>query len=388
MKIFFYSTHTLYSKVLIPLIVKLAGKGHSIYIYKNKPDFLTYDHYRHAGIPASNTFVNRNSFDYVSGIINYSKTWDVVKSGINFTFSRNLSRYDLIIGTTKNLDMLKFFKNKYKGKDIFAIGYQHMPFVVSLRGNFKSVNMPEVCLEVFRKSNPFSEIHAFSEYISDFDISFRGFSYLDSVYSEYFEKRSMEDDKKYVLIFHPGGYRGVITKMGEGKKRSYAKQAEFLRTVCLPVLKEGLIPVIKAHPLAARYHFKEDILEIITSLSRENRDFEKIVVEDKSYYKYAYDSDTIVGFGSSSIYELFSMNVKNIIICDFFGKARSRKFTFMDGIFLKDAAEYNDFWKRGRKPYFTDAFDEKSILNKIYESYSTLFSKDTSEKMLSDMGLS
>ena len=386
MNIFFYLTHTLYAKPLIPLIIKAVDARHNVFIRESRFNFLNYNTRRYAGNPVSNTFVNKSSFDYVASISNYLNEWAQVREKVSFIFLKDTGKFDMIIGTTKNLDKLKQFSKRLPGKPVLAIGYQHMPFVISFKGGLKEKNLPSICLEVFTKANAFSKIHRFQEYISNYEISFRGFPYLDKAYSDYYKKQG-SSEKIYALVFHPGGYREVITKKGDNKEACYRKQKFFLDTILSPILKKNLIPVIKVHPLAAKHHFKEDIENLLGSLSKEKRDFLKVLVEDKNYYKYLYKSDTIVTFGSSGIYELFSLKVKNILVCNFFGKERSRKFSFMKGPFIETRNEYEDFWNKERNAYFEDAYKRNSILEKVYQSYSMLFEKDLSGSILKDAGV-
>ncbi len=386
MKIYFYLTHTLYAKALIPLVIKLGEKGCDVFVSRNKFDFLKYSPRLYGATPVSNRFVNKNSFDFVAGISGYSDEWHKVREKINFTYNPGMC--DVIIGTTKNLDRLETLQKKHPRTDVYAIGYQHMPFIMSLKGSFKKKNLPPLCVDIFTKSNPFSDIHNFPRYISNHDFSFRGFPYLEKPYRDYSgQMPKSTKEKKYVLIFHPGGYRDVVTRRGDSKRVSYQKQKEFLKLICAPVLKKGLIPVIKVHPLAARYHFKEDILAIVNTLKLSDKRFRDIVIEDKDYYKYAFESDCIVTFGSSGIYELFSLGLRNIIICSFLGKTRTEKFPFAKGIFIEKAEDYNNFWEREREDYFSRAYGENPFLNNVRESYSRLIEKDISEKILEDIGL-
>ena len=386
MKILFCLTHTLYAKALIPLIVRLAGVN-EIFITKNRPEFLGYSPRICGANPASNRFVNKSAFDYTAGIIGYGQEWSSVRDKIKFVYL-GPKKPDVIIGTTKDLKQLGSFKKNGGMKGIFAIGYQHMPFCISLRDNFIRRNMPQACEDVFIKTNMFSGKHRFREYISGRDVSFRGFPYLDKIYSNYSTKMT-EDKKKapYVLIFHPGGYRGIVSKRGDNKKTSYNNQRDLINTVCRPVLKRGLVPVIKVHPLAARFHFKEDITEILRSLSIGDKDFSKVIVEDRDYYKYAYKAEAVITFGSSGIYELFSMGIKKILILGLFGRNRSDKFSIFNGIYIDSKKGYDNFWKRDRESFFKEAYRKGTILDKVYTSYSTLFTGNNSEEMIKDMGL-
>ncbi len=385
MDIFFYLTHTLYAKVLIPIMVRLAEEGHRISVSKNKFSFLRYSPHRYANTPISNTFVNRSSFDYIADISGYKNEWEGIKEGIRFTFF-NPKKCDVIIGTTKNLNGLKALRKDYPDKNIFAIGYQHMPFSMCISGRFKDTNLPEVCTEVFIKPNPFSEFHRFGEYIADHKLSFRGFPHLEKAYNGYYLKRD-NGTKRYALVFHPGGYRGVITERGESKKVSYEKQKDFIKTMCTPILERGLIPVIKTHPLASRYHFKEDVLEIVFSLSKEDSDFSRVIVEGENFYKYVYESASFMVSGSSSIYELFSMGIKNVIIYNFFGRSRTNRFSAMKDIFINSKDEYKDFWKDKKEGSISGVYKKSPLLNKIRESYSALFTGDISKRIIDDMGL-
>ncbi|NQT06260.1 MAG: hypothetical protein HQ575_01825, partial [Candidatus Omnitrophica bacterium] len=331
MRISFYLSHALYAKSLIPIIVRLAKGGHDICISKNRLGFLRYEPQLYGANPTANRFVNRSSFDYVAKISGYGDEWAAVRNTVRFVFRIPMNA-DAIITTTKDMKILSRVKAKYPDKGLFAVGYQHMPFILSMGRPFVRKNLPEICTDVFMNANAFSHIHRFPEYISDYGITFRGFPHVEKIHRMY-EAAEFGKGGRYVLVFHPGGYREIITERGNDKKTSYDKQKAFIDIVCTPILRRGLIPVIKIHPLPARYHFKEDIEEILKGMAASRSEFQDVIVESEDYFKYLNNTDTVVTFGTSGVYELFSVGLKRLIVCNFIGRSRSRKFSFMKGIF-------------------------------------------------------
>lgn len=379
MEIFFYSDHTLHAKSLIPLVIKFAREGHKVLIKKNNFNFRKYSPRIYCRKPTRNTLVNPSSFDYVAKIIDYSKELNEVRSGLSFVFMPSLRKVDVIIGTTKSIPKLKVLckENKIYA---YAIGYQHMPFLVSIfdQRDWGFPSNDESLYEVFFGDNNFSKIHRFCEILRGNGICILGFPYLDKA-QDYLNSLSVASDKgrkRYVLIFHPGGYRNVITSEGEPKKACRAKQAKFIKDICLPILDIGLIPVIKTHPLYAIYHSIEDLRYIIKELSQDDPRYNEVVVTDDGYWRWAFYSKFIITFGSSSIYELFSRGFKNVCIVNWLGKERSSKFSFLTDITINS---YEDFLEMVKNNSFPEIDIDST--NNIFEAYHSIHKEKSTEKI-------
>ncbi len=377
MRVFFYTSHTLYLKVLIPLVIELLKReGVSVFFYKNYPHFYSYSPARFSKNPEKNKCINLSALDYVAHLIDYKKEWNLVKHLIRFTFLKRIAKYDVIVGTIKDLDALIQFK-KRGAKKVYVVGYQHMPVLLSLGTQLKLKNKFHDAENIFIKDNEFSKTHDFRRYIRHqevADFKFVNFSYLDTVSKK---RLAMSKDcqslftNPYVLIFHPGGYRRIITMPGEDKKSCYRKQEEFIKRVCQPILEAGFIPVIKTHPLYARYHSKEDLHIILKGLVEVSPLLRQVIVTDESYWHYAFQSRLMLSFGSSGVYELYAAGLKNVLICAFLGESRAVKFQMFKNVYIDTYEEYLSLFKD--KSNFSKKFDNMtSLVQDIYRAYSSL----------------
>jgi len=112
---------------------------------------------------------------------------------------------------------------------------------------------------VFFSENPFSTSHSFRGQVKDTDLRICNFTHLDTVYGL---DRQSETVPENILIFHPGGYRGVLSQPGADRSTCYLAQRQFLETIFLPILHRGLTPIIKLHPLRATFHDVADLKRI------------------------------------------------------------------------------------------------------------------------------
>jgi len=223
---------------------------------------------------------------------------------------------------------------------------------------------------IFFSPNLFSKDHKFTEIFSDKSgVILNNFTYLDKVYS-YYKSVSEFHTTNSALIFHPGGYRKVLTVPGASKKVSYKSQEDFLTKTCLPLIKSGLKPIIKIHPLHARYHGVEDMKEIANDFENTYKIPQNTIdVTDEWYWKYAFNASFILTFGSSTIYELWAAGVKNTFVCNFLGKDRSIRFSYFKGIYLDTHEQYANFVKN---EIYDKALNDE-FTSKIIDAYAKLF---------------
>jgi hypothetical protein len=378
MRILFYASHTLYTKSLIPLILELS-KQRKIYIATNRFNFMNYSPQTNMTKPTANRYVNKSSYEYVSNLLFIKEHW-TEKKNIKFKFKPLIMGYDLVISTIKDAGKLSKYANIFPKTKFLFVGYQHMPFALSRNFIFeKKIDINEK--NIFLSNNEFNKKHKFKEFIDNVkadDILFCGFPHIHSIKKHFLQKQNKKD-KKYVLIFHPGGYRDVFTAEGETKSKCFSIQKEIFQELCIPILTKGLIPVIKIHPLAAQYHFQKDIEKIINEITLNNIDFNQVIIENDNYFKYLDETKYIVLFGSSGVYELFSLGIKNLLICDFYGKDRSSKFKFFNDVFISSIDEYKKIFNNLQEININEA----TLYHDVYSSYMK-----TNEKQLADLLLS
>ena len=372
MKIFFYGSHTLYYKSLLPLIIRLAAHPDmTVIVHQTHPNFYIYTPFKYSKNPTKNTCINVHSLRYVSSILEMQSEFESIKSKIFFSFLKSKAKCsDVVIGTVKDLPWLLKMKKKVGYQKILAMPYQHIPFLLSLTGSFKLLKSNKTHEGSLIESNGFFRRHNFKQIFNlpeVEDAMLVGFPHLDRYNGKpHFNNNSCE--KKYVLIFHPGGYRGILTNPGDSRQVCYEKQSEFLERICKPIVDVGLIPVIKTHPLFARYHSKEDLDKILSQLIKKKSLYNQVEVIDSSYWPYAFQSKIILTFGSSSIYELYSAGLYNVYICSFFGASRASKFSMFENIIIRSYDEY-------KKVFSSKTHSENRLLESIQNIYFSLHQK-------------
>lgn len=369
-KVLFIQSQTLYLKSILPIAYELYKLNYSLNFKINK--FFNINNNYKTNLkkisykPTNANIINIEIFNFISKIINFNFDWNKINKEINFIFFTKLYKFDLVIGTTKDIPLLMKYK---KFSKICCLGYQHIPFTLFLGLEKKLKISNNKLLE----KNHFTNYHSFSKLLSNFEVIDSSFTYID-----YLDNYNFNNQKKnFVLIFHPGGYRNIITKKNESKNNSYSKQNEFLTKICKPLLLNDLVPVIKIHPLCAQYHDYDDLKYLITN---QNSLYNKIhlIRRDDTYVNYAKSSRFILTFGSSSLYELWSIGIKNAYVCNFLGEERSQKFSFFKSIFLE---KYEDYLKLISN---SDSEETKkdTFTNDIINAYSDLNKKNSVKNFL------
>ncbi len=368
-------SHTLYAKVSIPLTLLLLENGHDVSYKVNRrtvagKSFGFSKQYIKRN-PTNVMITNPQSLDYVSGIINYRQEWRKTKSSVSYKNQDNPKQFDAIISTTKDIPYLESVTKEYR-IPVFAVGYHHLPYVLKISQKPKPVDVPADENSVFLSDNRFSEYHSFPQIIGGHKYCHVGFLYLDKLWVYLNSSEYHINKDKTVLVFHPGGFRGVFSEKGDSKAVCYASQKESFEKIFLPLLEAGFHPVIKVHPLRAVYHDYEDVAEIISDFEVSHGLKEgdiRILQPDEWYWDYAFKSSFILTFGSSSIYELWSAGLVNVFVCNFFGKERSGKFEFFENISIDSYDSYLNFVKSGS--YFID--DSVPLTREVYQQYADLF---------------
>jgi len=361
---------TLHLKPLIPLIIKFYG-NHEVYIYLNIRNQINYFNNLEKKIlnkPTAVNIVNFQSIKWIAKEIGLEKEFSIIKSNkIKFinSISSQFVGFNYIIGTTKSLD---FMKKKFYKKNVFFVGYQHMPVYGKVLWN-KNLenNLPNIIL-----NNLFFKRHKFEKILTGTDIYFGGFLHTNHLV---LEKNLIKDN---IFFFHPGGWRGIFTNYGDNKEISYRKQKKKLTELILPISKKNYVIIIKCHPLAAKFHKKQDLLKIISEIKSEFKIINKIVVIDTIYdqINYIKKSKIIFTFGSSSIFELWSVGIKNIKVLSFFSKSRSDQFKYFFELFVRNYENYKNIIHQiddfNQNEYSDDVLN---LFNSYYKEHSDLLTK-------------
>jgi hypothetical protein len=383
--ILFIQSQTLYSKATIPVAIACANRGWDVTFQVNRPvifgsSFGFSDNYIRNN-PTSVSVVNPQSLQYVAGLIGLGSEWNLVKKRINFSLVSSFfpKRFDVVIGTIKNMDVLQ----KISNKDIntFALGYQHLPVLVKVDKDISTNTINLDVQSIFFSDNEFSNDHKFNNIVKNYKTIFTNFTYLDVVPNQKKEKLLHNQ----VLIFHPGGYRNIISSPGDNKTVCYRKQKKFLQELCIPLINKGLTPIIKIHPLRARYHDLDDMEKLSQIIERDNQFPDgsiQILGPKESFWDVAFDSSFIITFGSSAIYELWSVGIKNVYIFDFIGSERSRRFSYFESVFVKSSDEYHSIIDQS-KGQSTPSFDD--FTKKIFKGYSSLFGMNSVDLIIDEI---
>lgn len=367
--------HTLHTAVTIPLAIYFARLGWQVAYAINGPTFLgvSYgfsDRYIRAN-PTSVSIVNAKSLRFVARLIGYEEEWLASQRRTEYVKTGSFDGYEAIVATTKDIPRLRQMGREH-GLPAFAVGYQHIPFMARVDAPLHSHNGAAERDSVFLTDNAFSQSHKFPEVLSGCGLRLCGFTNLDRPWAYRRDHEDTDAERRWVLIFHPGGYRGVVSQPSDPKGVCHANQKAFVERLCLPLVKAGYTPVIKIHPLRARFHDLEDVTEIVAGVERENGlDAGGIVCvgPESWYWEYALKSSFILTFGSSSVYELWSAGLRNVFVCNFEGQARSRRFDFFESIFIESYEQYLDLIS-------TESFRGLALdplTAKVFDGYSSLF---------------
>lgn len=370
-KVLFIQSQTLYLKSILPVANQLYKLNYELHFKINNFFYKNFSYEKNLQIisanPTNANIINIEIFNFISNIINLKFNWNIIRNKVKFIYFSRFTKYDLVIGTTKDIPLLIKYK---KFSKVCCLGYQHIPFTLFLNLGVK-LNLSKNKLN---EKNQFTNFHKFHKLFKNYELMENTFTYINEPIKNKFNIKN----KKYVLIFHPGGYRNIITKFGENKKKSYDSQINFFIKICKILIANDFIPVIKIHPLCACYHDYEDV-SFLLKTSKENK-FQniKIIKRDEPYFEYAFLSKFILTFGSSSLYELWSVGIKNVMICNFFGQERSQKFNFFKSIFLNTYDEYENFINN----FNINSIRYDNFTTSIIDSYFQLNKKDSFNKLI------
>jgi hypothetical protein len=328
--------------------------------------------------PTTVNIFNPDSYTFVAELIGLSQDWTSVRQQIQFSWFplTGIKTYDAVIGTQK--DIGKLSEIAVRGIPTFALGYQHLPVIATLNVPTVFKNNHLDTQSIFFSNNPFAEQHKFSDILKNCNVQLNSFTYLDVVY---LRKPKLVQQKNQVLIFYPGGYRGMITEPGQDKSTCYKIQKGFLERICLPLLRRSITPVLKVHPLRARHHDVVDLQILCNQIEHENHFNEnsiRIMNPLEWVWETVSESIFVLNFGSTGIYEFWTAGITNVYICGFEGKSRSRKYEIFDCCVLKTYKEYERLleYSGAKSPDFDD------LTNSVVGAYQELFDGKATNKAI------
>lgn len=369
----FLHSQTLYAKVTIPLALACLEKGWEVTFQVNRPVFFG----RSIGFseemikrrPTRVGVLNPDAYDFVADLIGLGHEWRAVRAKVRFSLTGMIRprNFNAVVGTTKDMNLLLHVVGK--SVPTFVLGYQHIPVIARLGGTFVGHDDYTDRQSVFFSDNVFARQHGFHDIVRGCSVRLNTFTFLDTVHARCQRNIGKKDR---VLIFHPGGYRDVVSTVGQDKKTCYAAQKAFLQRLCVPLVAQRLIPVVKVHPLRAQYHDLKD-LEILAREVEQENGLEENTIEligpKGWFWDAAFHSAFILTFGSSSIYELWSAGLKNVYVCNFEGNARSQKFGLFSSVFLNTYETYLAISESAK--CYSPELD--SLTSQVFESYHRLF---------------
>ena len=112
-----------------------------------------------------------------------------------------------MIGTTKDIPLLVKYK---KFSKVCCLGYQHIPFTLFLNLGIK-LNLTKNKLN---EKNQFTNFHKFHKLFKNYELMENTFTYINEPIKNKFKIKN----KRYVLIFHPGGIVILLQSLEKIKK--------------------------------------------------------------------------------------------------------------------------------------------------------------------------
>ncbi|MHA1381911.1 MAG: hypothetical protein ACTSRG_26370 [Candidatus Helarchaeota archaeon] len=340
MNILIYSGMAFHYRSLLPIMKKLVEDGHNVNVLARG----IFSKRRIRNKPRAFNVISRGSLNFVCKEIGIGSEF---LNKVNFIpYIRRLNiptrsfykKIDIFISTTKGFRWLNEMVVYEKPR--IAIAYQNMLGTYFTTENilFPSTCPPDLSFEAYMRD----------KYKIDYIDT--GLPFLDS-YVERSKKYKNNNSTNKILFLHPGGYRGVISNMGDSKELSIKKQREFYLEILKSIPSDKKLTV-KIHPLAARYH---DLKTNIKYFSDLDIDFIDGFLGDCLF-----EYDAVLSIGSSALFEVLPF--KPIFIIGYLSKVRASYYKELNGI------------------YFTNKDDLYNALNQIdkYKSYINDFHKKLS----------
>ena len=347
LKVLFSSSMAFHYRSLLPIMKLLCEQGDEVVVL-SKGRF-SEDKIRKK--PRSFGAVTKSSLEFVCSQIGLSKEFlsKVRFVRISRRFGIPTSRFyksvDLFVSTTKGFPWLN--KMAEFGRPRLAIGYQNFlgTYFFTESGCFPETCPPELTFE--------KEVRAQTNatYVET------GLPFLDSYVSRYKKSTQKNKASDKILLLHPGGYRNVLTRMGESRESSYKKQIELYRSIISAVPNEKSLHV-KIHPLAARYHDMSSHMDFAADLN--------VTPVDGFLGDVLFDYDAVLSIGSSALYEVLPFGIP-LWYLNYFSNERTQLYSELPSILVDSGKELEFRLKNNVKPLFTQEF-ERVFVNSLMKT--------------------
>src|SRR3990167_7300107 len=121
-----YGSHLLHWRSLIPVGCELSHRGHDIVIQTTRPDWLGMPTRQMNWRPTKVTGINKTSLMWLAGKMGYAGSWQEASGG--WQFGMRQAKADRYVTTTKDITWADRLSEE--GRESFAVGYQHFPFII------------------------------------------------------------------------------------------------------------------------------------------------------------------------------------------------------------------------------------------------------------------
>ena len=151
--ILFIHDHTLYAKATLPVALESLARGWNVTFQINRPVVSGYSFGFSEEIIRERclnvNILNPKAYEFVADVIGLGDIWRSKVRQIRFSMTGKYrpNRFDAVVGTIKNMDILSHIAKK----DIptFALGYQHLPVLIRLDGPLPNSEKDRVWRSVF-----------------------------------------------------------------------------------------------------------------------------------------------------------------------------------------------------------------------------------------------
>ena len=129
--VLFVHIQTFHAKVTIPVALACLKQGWRVTFQVNRPVVFGRSFGFSTEIvgknPTAVNVLNPEAYDYMADLIGLGDEWRAVRRKVKFTLIGTIrpKQYDVVIGTTKGMDMLSRISKK--NIPTFALGYHHVP---------------------------------------------------------------------------------------------------------------------------------------------------------------------------------------------------------------------------------------------------------------------
>lgn len=326
---------------LLPVVVELARRSHTITIQTTRANWRGLPTFQMAFRPRFVTGINKSMLDWVSRLDGFGEAWEKAQERIRYTRWFVPEHYDCALATTKELDELRNLEREINGcMKTFAIGCQHWP--VMLRHRFDPWNeesgskRDEGVPAPFKAGHPFADYHRFGGMLYEREMIPCGFPHLD----QYPQIAPSQGNR--VHLIHHGGYRGL---------KGHAWMLSILRACH----EAGYVPSISAHGIHGYGYAWQDLSAAIhkarmprilgnpqgwqSLVDQLGLQGTPVIIAGGTWRTIVSECAVVLTTGSATIYDLWSIGHRNVLVLDYLGGGRSKAFQVVPDILVRSEQE-------------------------------------------------